>query len=190
MSPLKPWRVERSRRIVEDQWIRLRADDCVTAEGHLVAPFYVLEYPDWVHVVAVSPDQRVLLIEQYRHGVGELSLEIPAGGVDAEDNDPVAAARRELAEETGCEGAAARLLQASAVNPASHTNRAHTVLIRDVVKTREPQRDPSENIRACWVSPRTALDWAASGRIPGLQAASITAAFLALGWLGYSGPPD
>jgi len=188
MTRLRPWRVERSRRLVDDRWLRLRADDCVTADGQAVSPFYVLEYPDWVHVVAVSPDDRILLIEQYRHGIGQVSLELPAGAIDAEDADPIAAARRELAEETGCEGGAAQLLPASAVNPASHTNRAQTVVIRDVVRTQAPAFDPGEDIEAFWACPEEALAHASAGRIPGLQAASLAAAFLALGWLKYSGP--
>ena len=61
-SALRPWRVQASRLALVDRWIRVRADDCLTAEGVEVAPFYVLEYPDWVHVVAVSPDQQILLI--------------------------------------------------------------------------------------------------------------------------------
>jgi len=93
--------VTRSRHVYRDRWISVRADDCVTASGVEVKPFYVLEYPDWVHVVAVDRYDHILLVRQYRHGLGEVSLELPGGMMDRMDVDPVAAGMRELLEETG-----------------------------------------------------------------------------------------
>ena len=69
-SRLQPWTVRSSRRVLHDRWISVRADDCVTAEGAEVSPFYVLEYPDWVNVVALDDENHVLLVRQYRHGLG------------------------------------------------------------------------------------------------------------------------
>ncbi len=123
-TSLRPWHVRASRYVLVDRWLRARADDCVTAEGADVAPFYVLEYPDWVHVVAVSPDQQILLIRQCRPGVGAISLELPAGAIDSAE-DPAMAAARELFEETGCRGASAQPVHSSPANPASHTNKIH-----------------------------------------------------------------
>lgn len=183
MSVLKPWRVTASKVLVEDRWIRLRADACETADGHRIAPYYVLDYPDWVQVVAISPEDQVLLIEQYRHGVGRISLELPAGGIDPGDIDPIAAARRELLEETGCRGKEAILVQNSPVNPASHTNLVHTVLIHDVGPVQAPAADPGEQIAVRWTDPAAAHAAALAGRLPGLQAASLLAAFHVLGWL-------
>jgi 8-oxo-dGTP pyrophosphatase MutT (NUDIX family) len=82
------WRVTASRYIHKDRWIALRADDCVTDDGVPVAPYYVLEYPDWVEVVALDADDNVLLVRQYRHGMGDFSIELPAGGMDPGDTDP------------------------------------------------------------------------------------------------------
>ncbi len=97
----KAWRIAGSRTIVKDRWTDLRADRCLTPAGTEIAPYYVLSYPDWVHVVAVTADDRMVLVRQYRHAVGETVLELPGGVIDASDRDPEAAARRELAEETG-----------------------------------------------------------------------------------------
>ena len=184
-SALRPWRVQASRLVLVDRWIRVRADDCRTAEGVEVAPFYVLEYPDWVHVVAVSPDQQILLIRQYRHGVAAMSLELPAGGIDAAE-DPLTAATRELLEETGCRGKRPRTVHSSPVNPASHSNRVHTVLIEGVQEMAAPAQDPTEVIESLWVSREAAYAAACSGELPALQAASLLAAYAQLGWLTLS----
>ena len=96
--------------------------------------------------MAVSPEGLVLLVEQYRHGLGRVCLELPAGRMNPADADPVAAARRELLEEMGCSGEHAQALQATAANPASYSNLVHTVLVRGVRRTASPLDDPTERI--------------------------------------------
>lgn len=86
--------------VLRDRWISVHADDCVTAEGVEISPYYVLEYPDWVNVVALDEYDHVLLIRQYRHGLGRISLELPCGGAEPGEST-LDAARRELLEETG-----------------------------------------------------------------------------------------
>lgn len=185
MSRLEPWRVRASRHLLRDRWISVRADECVSSRGVDVSPYYVLEYPDWVHVVAISPAREILLVEQYRHGRQCMSLEVPAGAMESGDADPLSAAARELAEETGCEGAHARVVQVTAANPASHTNQVFTVLMEDVRPTRAPSPDESEDIAARWAAPQEVLGWACNGRLPGLHASSVLAAFAALGWISF-----
>ena len=73
------WQVRRSRYVLEDRWIRVRADDCVTPRGTEISPFYVLEYRDFAQVVATDEEDRVVLVRLYRHGRGEVSLELPGG---------------------------------------------------------------------------------------------------------------
>src|SRR3981081_726450 len=98
---LLPWQIKASHVIHRDRWISLRADDWVTESGVEIAPYYVLEYRDWVHVVAITPSREVVLVRQYRHAIGEVSTEIPAGALDPGETDSLAAAARELREETG-----------------------------------------------------------------------------------------
>lgn len=140
------WTVNRSRIIIRDRWVSLRADDCVTPSGVEIAPFYVLEYPDWVHVVAVDAEDHVLLVRQYRHGYGASTLELPGGIMDAADDSPLITAARELKEETGCSGGTFRLLASLSPNPATHTNRVHVVLAQAVVRTGPVTPDVTENI--------------------------------------------
>lgn len=167
------WRVTASRHVLKDRWISVRADDCLTDENVVIAPFYVLEYPDWVHIVALDLDDNVLLVRQYRHGQGDFSLEIPAGAIDETDADPLAAARRELLEETGCTGDLA-LVGVTAPNPSTHANRIHTVVARNVVRVAEPLVDPTERIETVWTPVATALRQATNGEMmTAIQIASL-----------------
>lgn len=144
--PPDPWTLERSERVVEDRWITVRADRCRTAEGVLVDPYYVLEYPDWVQIVAMDDEDRILLVEQYRHGLGVVSLELPCGAIEPGDDDPLAAARRELAEETGFEADRLELVATLAPNPANQNNLCHVILARDLSEGRGRSDDPTERV--------------------------------------------
>lgn len=181
-----PWRVIRSQRLVADRWLNLRADACVTAEGVEIAPYYVLDYPDWVQVVALDAEQRLVLVEQYRHGLGALSLELPAGGVEGQDADAIAAGRRELAEETGYTAQDWRYVGRLAPNTASHANHCHVVLARGARPTGAPVDDPRERLRVVTKPLDEALDWAFSGGMSqAMHVASLAIALRALGrWPG------
>ena len=122
----------------------MRADDCVTPSGKVVAPFYVLAYPDWVHAVALTADGRVVLVEQYRHGVGATVLELPGGMMDAADADPATAARRELAEETGYAADTWEPVCSLHPNPATHTNRIHFLLATGCREVSQPRLEAGE----------------------------------------------
>jgi 8-oxo-dGTP pyrophosphatase MutT (NUDIX family) len=129
-----------------DRWISVRADDCVTATGTEIAPYYVLEYPDWVQVIAITEDDQVVLIKQYRHGIEQLSLELPSGGVESGETNPLVTAARELVEETGYVSDKFEYLARLTVNPANHTNSIHVILARDARAEVVPVQDPTEEI--------------------------------------------
>ncbi len=143
---MKAWSVSASRLVLHDRWINLRADDCVTAAGRKVDPYYVLEYPDFAHVFAVTPDDRVVLVRQYRHGLGEVSLELPGGMVDPADTDPGAAGMRELLEETGYAGPSWRVSASLSADSAKFANRTHLVVALGVEQVGARKLDPGEDI--------------------------------------------
>jgi 8-oxo-dGTP pyrophosphatase MutT (NUDIX family) len=107
--------------------------------------FYILDSSDWVNVVPLTADGKVILVKQYRFGTKELSLEIPGGMLDHGDT-PARAASRELLEETGYAGDEPILLGKVNSNPAIHTNRCYTYLIRNVIFRNPPRQDTTEDI--------------------------------------------
>lgn len=126
--------------------------------------FSVIDSPDWVNIVALTPDDEAVLVRQFRQGTGEVTLEIPGGLVDPGE-DPAAAAVRELREETGYAGGSPRHLGTVEPNPAIQSNRCHTYLIEGCRRVAEPRLDPGEDIEVVTL-PRSGLAAAvADGRI-------------------------
>ena len=105
--------------------------------------FFVINAPDWVNVVALTPEQHLVLVRQFRFGTNDFSLEIP-GGVMDEGEDAIAAGLRELREETGYTGTKARLLGRVHPNPAMQSNRCHLILVEDARRGAELEWDPDE----------------------------------------------
>ncbi|WBH16418.1 NUDIX hydrolase [Sphingomonas radiodurans] len=181
---LPPWRVEASRYAIDDRWLRVRADDCVTADGVRIAPFFVTEHPDWVIVVAIDAADRMLLVDQYRHGWGIVSRELPTGAIDPDDADILSAAKRELLEETGYGGGDWSLIATLAPNPANQSNRCHAILATGVEKLADPHDEPTERLRLVLLPIPEAITLARSGGI--VQAMHVATLALALGdrWSG------
>ena len=125
--------------------------------------FVVAHAPDWVNVVAVTPQGALVLVRQFRFGSGELSLEVPGGVMEAGE-EPVGAAVRELAEETGYRGRA-RLLGSVHPNPAIMDNRCHVVLVEGAAPEAPLKWDDDEEIQVLTAPVADALAWARSGII-------------------------
>jgi len=161
---MKPWSVSESKHVITSPWMNIRADVCETADGVTLDPFYVMEAPDWVHVVPFAGDGRLLVTRQYRHGNEQIQWEIPCGMVDASDPSPLAAAQRELREETGCEADEFIELPMVYANPARQNNRLHSYLAKGVRIAGEQRLDAAENIEYEFVEVEVALEWLREGR--------------------------
>ena len=126
--------------------------------------FVVIDAPDWVNVLALTTDHRLVMVNQFRYGIDAFSWEIPGGMIDPGE-DPVAAAVRELQEETGYVGTSARLLGSVNPNPAIMNNRCHLVLVEGVVLKEALEWDDDEEIELTTLPVDEAYAWAQSGRI-------------------------
>lgn len=138
------WRRESSERVADCRVFRVRKDLSTDPRSRRAHDFYVIEAPDWINVVPLTRDGEVVLIEQYRHGTQEVSLEIPGGMVDPGES-PAGAAARELLEETGYEAREIVLLGKTRPNPAIQDNWIHTFAARDVEYRQEPKSDGTEH---------------------------------------------
>ncbi len=107
--------------------------------------FFVLDTNDWVNVLALTPEEEIILVRQFRYGSKEFSLE-PPGGVVEKGEDPIIAGMRELQEETGYVGENPELLGVVRPNAAILSNRCHVVLVRNALKTTEPNFDQHEDL--------------------------------------------
>ena len=174
----KPWSVLESRTALRDRWIDVRADRVEDARGNVLDPFYTFGYPDWVHVVALTTDEDLVLVRQYRHGLGGSSLELPAGGMDPAEADAVTTGARELLEETGYAAEAWRPVATLHPNTATHRNRCHAVLALGARRVAEPAPEPGEDITVELHPWRAVAARLGEGMLP--QAMHVSALLLAL----------
>jgi ADP-ribose pyrophosphatase len=143
---IEPWPTLRSRPIGDFRIFRLRSDFKRSPRTGAEHDFFVIESVPWVNVIAVTPDQQLVLVEQYRHGSDTVELEIPGGVMDHGETDPVVTALRELREETGYSGEGGRVIGEVWANPAIMNNPCFTILVENCRLTHDTALDHCEDI--------------------------------------------
>jgi len=155
------WERISSEQVADCRVFRVRRDISVDPRKGSAHDFFVIDAPDWINVIPLTRDGQLILIEQYRHGTGELTLEIPGGMVDEGESASEAAAR-ELLEETGYKAAGLELLGRTRPNPAIQNNWLHIYVASNCRMIEKPRFDGVEHIGLRAVS---------IGEVPGLIAA-------------------
>ncbi|MSU58169.1 MAG: NUDIX hydrolase [Pedosphaera sp.] len=161
---IQPWKKTGSTPLGDFRVFKLRSDRSLSPRTGKEHDFYVLESADWVNVVALTPENELVMIEQFRHGSNTVELEIPGGLMDAGES-PVESAVRELREETGYEGENARLLGKILPNPAIMNNTCYTVLIENCRCVHPLEFDSGEDLQTRLVAADEAVQLVADGKI-------------------------
>ena len=177
---LAPWKILASKYLYRSNGVSMRIDQVEIPNGNTFEP-YVIETGTWVNVIALTKKKEVVLVSQYRHGVGQVLLEIPAGVMDPKDNSPLETAKRELLEETGF--TSEKFIEVGKVypNPATHNNLTYSFLALEVEKIARQELDETEEIE---ISLMPFDDFVALAKNGGLtQSLHVSALFFVLAYL-------
>lgn len=139
------WKVIESEQLFSQPWFTVRKDVCELPNGKKHEAYYILEYPDWATAFALTEDNKVVMIRQYRHGLGVISTELPGGVIDKGET-PEQAIARELKEETGYVFPYIEFIGKIAPNPATSNNYMHMFLAKGGKKVSGQSLDTTEDV--------------------------------------------
>ena len=142
----RPWRVLQSERLSNRPWFSVRRERVELPTGAIIPDCYIFEFPNWVNVIAITKDDKFVLISQYRHALGRTNYELSAGCCE-DGETPEQSARRELMEETGYGGGKWQQFMVTSPNPTNHNNLVYTFLATDVEQITDQHTEESEDIR-------------------------------------------
>lgn len=142
---IKKWKTLESEYLIRRPWLTARRDKVQLPSGTVHPEYYILEYPSWVNVIAVTVDGQFLMVEQYRHGLQDVFTEIVAGVME-DGEEPIEAAKRELMEETGYGKGDWKLLTVLSQNPSTTTNLTYCFLATGVEPVSTQHLDATEDI--------------------------------------------
>lgn len=179
---MKKWKIKESELVLDSKWMRVRRDTCLLPSGQTVDDYYVWEGNHFVMVFGLTEDQQVVLVRQYKHGAQDFVVELPAGVIDESDHDSLAAAVRELREETGYRAETFDCLAKVFIASAKAATMAHMFLATGLELVTSPQLDSQEAIESFRVSLPELMEMIDAGEIRDVN--SIAATFLALRELG------
>ena len=144
---IQPWKKISSQAVGDFKIFKIRVDQLISPRTQQLHEFFVIDCVNWVNVIALTPDQRhLVMVEQYRHGSGTVELEIPGGMIDAKDSSPEFAGIRELREETGFAGEKPRIIGQALPNPAIMSNTCFTLLVENCQRVHEVEFDLGEDL--------------------------------------------
>ncbi|MCQ2348632.1 MAG: NUDIX hydrolase [Paludibacteraceae bacterium] len=142
----RPWKVINSKNILHiGPWLSVRQECVELPSGKQIPTWFILEYPNWINVIAETKDGQLVMIDQYRHGLGVTKYELVAGVID-EGETPLQAAQRELLEETGFGGGEWSEFMTLCPNTSCQNNLSYTFLARGVERLEAQHQESTEDI--------------------------------------------
>jgi ADP-ribose pyrophosphatase len=178
MSRIRPWRLLRSEIVFDEPWYKLRRDWAALPDGRNVDDYYVSLRPEVVLIFALTPDDEVVMVRQYKHGAASILLEFPGGTFLPAHEQAAVAAARELAEETGYAAPELELLGTAWDDPTRQDNRVHMYLARGARLTQAQALDEHEDIEVVTLPLRKLKTMCTNGEL--CVTGSLALAFLAL----------
>lgn len=151
LQKMKNWIRSNPQELLKTPIYTIHSHEAKSQDSDKAGKFFTLNAPDWINVIAITEENEVIVISQYRHGTDEITLEIPGGASDPGE-DPIESAKRELLEETGFISEEWESLGKTAVNPAIMTNYTHMFIAKNCKKVAEQQLDGLEEIDIEFIS--------------------------------------
>ncbi len=173
---MQAWKRLSSRNLIEHRMIKVRQDTCELPGGRIIDDYYVVEEADVVGVIALTPQREIILVEQYKHGIGETCIEVPGGYLDP-DEDPQEAAQREFLEETGYSADHFEQIPTLITQPSRMNNRIFLYVATDARKVTEQDLDENEDINILVLPMNTVFEKIQRGEIS--VSMTVAALFLA-----------
>lgn len=190
-SDLPKWETNSSEYLVNDRWIKLRADSCTTPDGHVIEPYYVLEYSDWAACFVIDENLDVLMINNYRQGAGRYVTEFVSGVIEVSDDSELEGMKRELEEEIGYTGGQIHKIGLSYPNPSNQTNKLHSFFAVGGAITQEHQREKGETMETVRIPLRNAIAMMQNPDSDTLyQSMHLATLFMALSFIKRSDLPE
>ncbi len=181
MPNIQKWNLLKSQLVFDHKWCRVRQDEIELPNGKIIDNFFVNIRPDIAIILAVTPKQEIVFVRQYRHGVREILLELPAGAFYGDQESSIIAAARELEEETGY--VANQLIEIATLydNPVKDTNKIFVFLAKNVKPTGKQSLDITEEIEVVLIPVNQVINQICQGKIS--VSGTVSAIFLGLNFL-------
>jgi ADP-ribose pyrophosphatase len=162
---IKTWKTVSSKPVGDFRIFNIRSDHKISPRTGEEHDFFVINSVNWVNIIALTPENQLVMVEQYRHGSDTVELEVPGGMIDATDASPIETAERELREETGYEGTNGKIIGQTFPNPAIMSNTCYIVLLENCRLKHGVTFDAAEDLITRLVPVADLPDLVASGKI-------------------------
>jgi len=162
---IRDWKEISSKKLGDYRVFTVRSENKISPRTGEQHDFFVIDSVNWVNVIAVTPENELVMVEQFRHGSDRVELEIPGGMMDSTDASALETGLRELREETGYEGEKAQVIGQISPNPAIMSNTCFTVLVENCRLKHEVKFDSSEDILTRTVPVEKIPELVSSGKI-------------------------